>query len=54
MSTKSGLVVYQGKEMNNKYQKEICKYSIIHNPFLVTNCIEEMWTTIMLCVLMGK
>ena len=54
MSTKYGIVVCEGEKMNNKYQKEICTYSSKYNPFLVTNCIEEMWTTIMLCVLMGK
>ena len=40
MSTNSGLMVCEGKKMNNKYQKERCTNSSIHNPFLVTNCIE--------------
>ena len=41
----------EGKKMNNKYQKEIYTNSSIHNPFIVTNCIEEMWTITMLCAL---
>ena len=51
MSTNSGLVVCEGKKMNNKYQKEIYTNSSIHNPFIVTNFIEEMWTITMLCAL---
>ena len=51
MSTNSGLIVCEGKKMNNKYQKERCKNSSIHNPFIVTNCIEEMWTITILFVL---
>ena len=51
ISTNSGLIVCEGKKMNNKYQKERCKNASIHNPFLVTNCIKEMWTITMLCVL---
>ena len=54
MSTNSGLIVCEGKKMNNKYQKERCTNSSIHNPFLVTNCIEEMWTITMLGVLTAK
>ena len=40
MSTKSGLVICEGKNMNDKYQKERCTNYSQHNPFLVTNCIE--------------
>ena len=54
MSTKYGLVVREGKKMINKYQKEICTNSSIHNPFFITNCIEEMWTTTMIFVLTAK
>ena len=45
MSTHYGLVVCEGKNMNNKYQKERCRNSSIHIPFFITDCIEEMWTT---------
>ena len=51
MSTNSGLMVCENKKMNNKYQKEIYTNSSIHNPFIVTNFIEEMWTITMLCTL---
>ena len=40
--------------MNNKYQKERCTNSSIHNPFFVTNCIEEIWTTTMIFCPDGK
>ena len=54
MSTKSGIVFCEDKKMNKKYQKEICTHSSKYNPFIVTNCTEDMWTTTILCVLMGK
>ena len=51
MSTNSGLIICEGKKMNNKYQKERCTNSSIHNPFLVTNFIEELWKITMICAL---
>ena len=51
MSTNAGLIVCEGKKMNNKYQQEIYTNSSIHNPFLVTNFIAEMWKITMLCAL---
>ena len=37
MSIESWLLVSEGKKMNNKYQKERCTNSSLHNPFRVTN-----------------
>ena len=54
MSTNYGLVVREGTKINNKYQKERCTNSSIHNPFIVTNCIEEMRKITILCVLTAK
>ena len=54
MSKKYGLVVSEGKKMNNKDQKEICTNFSMHNPLLVTNYIEEMWKITMICVLAEK
>ena len=54
MSTNSGIMVCEGKKMNKKDEKEICTNSSKHNPFFITNCTEEMWTTTMLCVLRAK
>ena len=54
MSTKSELVVRECKKMNIKYQKERCTNSSVYNPFLVTNCIEEMLKITILCFLTEK
>ena len=54
MSTKYGIMVCEGKKINNKYQKERCTNSSMHNPFLVINCIEEICKTIIICFLMAK
>ena len=51
MCTNYVLVVREGKKINNKYQKERFTNSSIHNPFIVNNFIEEMWTITMLCAL---
>ena len=54
MSTKYGLMVREGKKMNNKYQKERCKNSSMHSALLFTNCIEEMCKITIQCVLTKK
>ena len=54
MSTKYGLMVCEVTKMNNKYQKERCTNYSMHNPFIVTTCVEEIWKIIILCVLTKK
>ena len=54
MFTKYGIVFCEGKKINNKYQKEICTHSSKYNPFIVTNFIDEVGKTIILCVLTVK
>ena len=54
MSKKSRIMVCEGKNIYNKYQKERCTNSSIHSPLIVTTCIEEMWTKTIVCVLTKK
>ena len=53
MSTKSGLVVREDKKLITKIKRKDVQIPLYITLFF-TNCIEEICTTKMICVLTGK
>ena len=53
MSTKTGLVVREGKNGEQISKGNMYKFQYTKR-FFINNCIEDMWTTTMICVLTEK